>query len=129
MRVDDRMGSVDEVLSSVPEQQSLITQLHEWLLQVHPEVVVVPRPGEKSISYGFGSKKNSESYAYLIPHSKHVNLGFMFGAQLEDRDALLEGTGKNLRHIKIYEFPVVKQRLVEQLLEEARNERIDSLGL
>lgn len=38
---------------------------------------------------------------YLADHSRHVNLGFTHGARLADRDRLLEGTGKNLRHVKI----------------------------
>ena len=38
---------------------------------------------------------------YLADHSKHVNLGFYEGAHLPDPDGLLEGTGKNLRHVKV----------------------------
>jgi hypothetical protein len=37
------------------------------------------------------------------PHAteRHVNLGFTTGARVRDPDGLLEGTGKNLRHVKL----------------------------
>lgn len=43
----------------------------------------------------------SASLLYLADYSKHVNLGFLFGARLADPDGLLEGTGKSLRHVKL----------------------------
>lgn len=41
------------------------------------------------------------SLLYLADHSKHVNVGFVFGAHLRDPHGLLEGTGKNMRHVKV----------------------------
>lgn len=43
----------------------------------------------------------SDALLYLADYSKHVNLGFNRGAHLADPEGLLEGTGKNLRHVKI----------------------------
>lgn len=43
----------------------------------------------------------SDALLYLADYSKHVNLGFNKGASLADPDGLLEGTGKNLRHVKL----------------------------
>lgn len=42
-----------------------------------------------------------EQRFYLADHTRHVNLGFTTGAGLRDAHGLLEGTGKNLRHVKI----------------------------
>lgn len=44
---------------------------------------------------------SSDALLYLADYSKHVNLGFNRGAHLPDPHGLLEGTGKNLRHVKI----------------------------
>ena len=41
---------------------------------------------------------------YIAPHNDYVRLGFFNGATMPDPDNLLEGTGKKLRHIKIYEI-------------------------
>ena len=34
-------------------------------------------------------------------HKAHANLGFARGASLPDPAGLVEGTGKNLRHVKV----------------------------
>lgn len=39
--------------------------------------------------------------AYFMVHARHITFGFHRGATLEDRQGLLEGTGKSLRHIKL----------------------------
>jgi hypothetical protein len=39
--------------------------------------------------------------AALSAHNKWVSLVFMRGIDLEDPDRLLEGTGKNIRHVKL----------------------------
>ena len=36
-------------------------------------------------------------------HNNYVRLGFFNGATMPDPDNLLEGTGKRLRHLKVYE--------------------------
>ena len=40
-------------------------------------------------------------FAYVNVFTHHVNVGFFYGADLYDKMGLLEGTGKNMRHIKI----------------------------
>ncbi len=52
---------------------------------------------------------------YISPMEKYVTLGFLFGARLDDKHHLLEGSGKRARHIKI------------RTLEEARNPAVKDL--
>ena len=40
---------------------------------------------------------------YIAPHTNYVRLGFFNGATMPDPENILEGTGKKLRHIKVYE--------------------------
>ena len=40
---------------------------------------------------------------YIIVGKNHVTLGFTRGTSLEDSAELLEGKGKNLRHVKVKE--------------------------
>jgi hypothetical protein len=44
---------------------------------------------------------SDDALLYLADYTRHVNLGFNQGAHLEDPHGLLEGTGKNLRHVKV----------------------------
>jgi hypothetical protein len=41
------------------------------------------------------------AFAYVDAFSKHVNIGFFFGAALDDPAGLLEGAGKRMRHVKV----------------------------
>ncbi|MXY56707.1 MAG: DUF1801 domain-containing protein [Gammaproteobacteria bacterium] len=41
-------------------------------------------------------------FAYANAFTKHVNVGFFMGAFLPDPSALLKGTGKRMRHVKLF---------------------------
>jgi hypothetical protein len=41
------------------------------------------------------------AFAYVGAYTAHVNVGFYFGALLDDPAGLLEGTGKRMRHVKL----------------------------
>jgi hypothetical protein len=41
------------------------------------------------------------AFGYVKVFKAHVNVGFFFGAELEDRAGLLEGSGKRMRHVKL----------------------------
>ena len=41
------------------------------------------------------------AFAYVNTFKSHVNVGFFCGALLEDPAALLEGSGKRMRHVKL----------------------------
>jgi len=41
-------------------------------------------------------------FAYVDAFSAHVNVGFFYGAELDDPAGLLEGAGKRMRHVKIH---------------------------
>lgn len=40
-------------------------------------------------------------FAYVNVFKSHTNLGFFHGAYLDDPAGLLEGAGKNMRHVKL----------------------------
>jgi hypothetical protein len=40
-------------------------------------------------------------FAYVDVFKSHTNIGFFYGAHLDDPAGLLEGTGKNMRHVKL----------------------------
>ena len=50
---------------------------------------------------------------------KHLNLGFFYGAHLADPDNLLEGSGKDLRHLKIRSAADLEKPAVRRLIEDA----------
>jgi hypothetical protein len=129
MRTDNRLGHFDEVVANAaPEVRQMVEFLRNLIIEIDPDTIEVPRPGERSVAYGIGPKKMSEAYAYLMPQTNYVNLGFFHGASLKDPEGLLEGTGKGLRHVKVYDLEQAGQLAVRQLILESIDQRKKALG-
>ena len=59
------------------------------------------------------------AFGYVNLFTAHVNVGFFLGAHLPDPAGLLEGTGKNMRHVKLRPGTDVDQRSLAALVESA----------
>lgn len=89
------------------------------LASVMPGITEVAWFKQKTIGYGVGPKKMSEHFCYIGLHNTHVNLAFFYGADLDDPEGLLEGTGKALGHIKLTSPDDLKRRGLLELVERA----------
>lgn len=76
------------------EIKLLARQTRKLIYKVYPHVVEVVWVKQKNAGYGTGEKKKTEHFCWIMPASRHVNLGFNYGAELPDPHQLLEGTGK-----------------------------------
>ena len=122
-------GTFEELIAGAsPEVQEICKELRKVILEVHPEAVEVVRLGDKAASYGVGPKKMSEAHTYIMPLKDRANLGFYYGALLEDEVGLLEGTGKKLRHIKVRSLESAGVRDVKNLIKLALDERRETLS-
>lgn len=129
MKSVTQLGSFEDVIAKAePEVAAICSELRNIIRDLHPDCVEVPRPSEPSAAYGFGEKKMSEAYAYIMPHKNYANLGFYHGANLATNH-LLEGSGKKLRHIKVRTVLEAKADAVRELLKNAAAERARALGL
>lgn len=123
MKIDESLGTVDGIFAQAsPTTLPLIKASHQFLIKLDPEVVIVPRLGEKSLAYGIGIKKMSEAYCYLIPFKDYVNFGFYHGTEI-DSDGILEGTGAKLRHIKIRDLEDLQNPKLKALVLKAIADR------
>jgi hypothetical protein len=59
------------------------------------------------------------AFGYVAAYKDHVNVGFFFGALLNDPAALLEGTGKRGRHVKLWPDRAVDAAALSRLVETA----------
>ena len=59
------------------------------------------------------------AFGYVNAYRDHVNVGFFFGALLEDPKRLLEGTGKRGRHVKLWPGREVDSVALAQLVAAA----------
>ena len=129
MHTDTRLGTFKDVIAGFSaEVEKIARGLRDVIEAVHPDAVEVPRPGERTVGYGVGPKKMSETYAYIGVYPRYVNLGFYHGASLPDPDGLLEGAGKQLRHVKVHSLNEVDRPALRNLVEAALQERRAALG-
>lgn len=113
-------GTFEEVISKAsPEIQEIAHATRNLLIEVMPDITEVPWGQQKIAGYGVGPKKMSEHFCYIAPFKKHVNLGFFYGADLDDPENLLEGSGKELRHSKLRSLDDVAKPAVRKLVEAA----------
>ena len=59
------------------------------------------------------------AFAYVDAFTAHVNVGFFRGAELDDPNGLLEGTGKLMRHVKLRPGRRVDETALRALIENA----------
>ena len=65
------------------------------------------------------------AFGYVDAFSAHVNVGFFFGAALDDPTGLLEGAGKRMRHVKLrWAQPVNADALSELIVAAYRDIRL-----
>ena len=123
------IGTFEGIVALAPAHEALLRALRALAFELHPGLVEVARPGDRAVSWGWGPKKMSEAYAYALPYTGHVNLGFYRGAFLPDPARRLKGTGASLRHVSLKSVDEVADPAVRSLLVAACEERRVTLGL
>ena len=63
--------------------------------------------------------KLGQAFIHIAAYAAHVNLGFNFGARLDDPESLLDGTGKLIRHIRIDDLRTLQVAGVRSLMHQA----------
>ncbi|MEO5585969.1 MAG: DUF1801 domain-containing protein [Flavobacteriales bacterium] len=127
------MGTTDAQIEQVIESfsaptRSLAREARKLIHRILPEVVEVAWVKQKNIGFGTGIKKSTEHFCWLMPATKHVTLGFNYGAELPDPSHLLEGTGKLFRHVKISSAEQFKDPALIALLRFATTYRVPSVN-
>jgi hypothetical protein len=80
----------------------------------------VPKSREAINPWGLPIFEWNGPLCYLMVGKNHVTFGFPRGTSLEDPAKLLQGTGKNLRHIKLREVADVHDANVKKLILRAK---------
>lgn len=111
--------NLEEFLARFPEPlQAIALELRAQVLDLAPDVVEQVDESAQLLGYGY-----AETYKHLVCviifQKDYINFGFPRGVDLEDPEALLEGTGKRARHVKIYSVEDATLPGVLSLLREA----------
>lgn len=104
---------MDRVLSELETSQRAIARaLRAFLLREAPELREV-------VKWGVPAYLGQHLVCSIASHTDHTNLEFYRGASLKDPKAMLEGTGKSLRHVKFHAPGDIKRPGLKALLLEA----------
>jgi hypothetical protein len=79
----------------------------------------VPESREAVNPWGIPTFDSHGPFSLMMVGKNHVTFGFTRGTSLTDPAGLLEGTGKNLRHVKLQEAGQVRDANLRQLIREA----------
>jgi hypothetical protein len=114
------MGNVEPVSSDVdrfvaqvePPLRAIVEALRATIRSEVPAL-------HEQIKRGIPWYSLRDAVCYIARYSKHVNLGFFFGAHIRDTKNLLEGTGRNLRHAKIQSPSEARSGNIRELIRNA----------
>ncbi len=116
---------LEEVLGMAgPEVREIAAAARKYILGLYPDLQEKSVPGYRSINFGDGSEMKDHFLA-LILHTKHVNLQFFDGVDLDDPEELLEGTGKRMRHIRLSDTEAIRSGAVTALIHAAARNHLE----
>ena len=105
---------VDEYIKKQKSPQKEICQkLREIILKTCPEINEEMRVGVPC--YGHTKKDICGKY-YIAALKDHVNLGFSLKGLSDKEIALFEGTGKTMKHIKVYSLKEMDEKKIVKLI-------------
>jgi hypothetical protein len=79
-----------------------------------------------ALAIGYGSSEHvSDNIFHIAIYGNHVNLGFNQGAALDDPLGILEGEGKQIRHIKIWTLDDLERPELRTYIRRARRAALE----
>ena len=103
--VEDLVGEL-----SSPRKE-IVEKLRALVKETLPEVVELVKWGQPVYVY------KGKNVIALMLYEDHVNYGLFMGARLKSKR--LEGTGKGLRHVKVYAMKDVDEKEFARLARDA----------
>jgi hypothetical protein len=94
------------------ENQRLIDALSELVRKTAPEFTPTVKWGQGCWTLDGAPK------VYIHAEPDHVQFGFFAGSKLKDPEGLLVGSGKNVRHVKVFTTESIPQKALVALMEQ-----------
>jgi hypothetical protein len=99
--------------SENPELQKVVAALRTFVK------AAVPGAKETANSWGVPTFETTNPFSGYMVGKKHVTFLFHFGNSLPDPEKLLEGTGRNIRYVKLFGVENPKRKGLRQLVRAA----------
>jgi hypothetical protein len=96
-----------------PELQKVVRALRSFVKGI------VPGVKETVNAWGLPTFEAPGPFCFYMVGRQHVTFGFHFGTSLKDPESLLEGTGKNIRHVKLPKLEDLQKKGLRELVNAA----------
>jgi len=96
-----------------PELNKVVKRLKGLVQQI------VPGAGQTVNAWGVPTFVADQPFCFYMVGKNHVTFGFHQGTSLDDPEKLLEGTGKNIRHVKLKNLPDLDNQGLRKLVAQA----------
>ncbi|RLQ91273.1 DUF1801 domain-containing protein [Planomicrobium sp. Y74] len=104
---------VDEFIDGLGEPlKAIVKRLRGVVFEAYPEI-------EEKIKWSKPSYSKEGLVCYMQTAKSHVNFGFYRGMELEDRNNMLEGDGKKMRHVRIRKADEIDEEKLKFLIWDA----------
>lgn len=97
-----------------PEVQAIAHELCRIVNDTAPQLSEEVKFGWKNITYA-----GKGIVCAVQPYSQYVSLHFYKGTELKDPDGVLEGGGKQLRHVKVHSLDDINEKVLVPLIKQA----------
>ena len=98
------------------KNQRLIGALSRLVKETAPELTPTVKWGQGCWTMGTAPR------VYIHAEPDHVQFGFYAGSKLEDPGGLLVGSGKYVRHVKVFATQNLPREALAALLEQVRDD-------
>ena len=96
-----------------PELRKVVQGLRNFVKET------VPGTKETVNAWGIPTFEAKDPFCFYMVGKKHVTFGFHYGTSLKDPEGLLEGTGKNIRHVKLRTVEDLQRKGLKGLMQAA----------
>lgn len=103
---------ITDYINSAGEQKEILETVRQLIQETVPHVA-------EEFKWGRPVFRTDKDFAYLKTAKKYVTLGFFHFQKLHDPHNLLEGTGKEMRHIKLTYNSDIDSNLLKEWFKSA----------
>lgn len=107
-----------------PNVREIVQHTHQLIYTLIPSI-------QSSIKWKIPFYHYHKNLCYINPQEDSVILGFVYGSKLSNIHGILEGSGKQVRHITLYQLKDIYEEGVSETILEAvlHNEQFISRSL
>jgi hypothetical protein len=116
-------GAVKKKAGTQAKNPALLSVISELRAMVKKSV---PGVRETTNPWGLPTFELQGPFLYFMVGKNHVTFGFLQGTSLADPHKLLEGTGKNLRHVKLRGLEDLNREGMRELIQSAARRNVEN---